>query len=862
MVSTESIAQESEKQVQLRKMRRNAMNLAAKGFEVFPLHRIASYSPLVCGCGDKECTNAGKHPAVDKWILAKTSEEKAVRRLWFDIPYCGIAIATGKGSNVWVLDVDVKAAGFVTLAALEETHGKLPHTATAITGSGGKHFYFKYPGPEYRNTAGRLGPGLDTRGDGGLVVAPPSPHKSGNEYTWENSPEDTELAEVPAWLLELLKSEAPVELPKSSSSSSDFPAPTHEEAMNQLETLLKHPLVVWASENPDSVNQGLWWSLCRSFSTLANDCPELLEDAADAFQDLSEGHHTYSRSNTSKMFARCLKEHGPIAFNTMVQNGAPAHLIGETDGRDLVSYARRNAPIPVPVARAPSKKPEDDAPAPKPSAPKPSAPKTTSASLAAAPAPAGPPSLPPGRPKLPLKMGTWDDKAEERFYYDVARRVYRYIKSPLDPDDPGGLSEGFSKQGICQVITSDYGMPFKAAQAIVDSLRKMGEPVVDPAKPYGVIQRGDQFSFNRFIGGKIIPVKGAWPTIDALMLNLTGGVQADKEYALDWLAVPLQALYNLRKLCKLRTAIVFHGPEGAGKNTLVRLMSIFYGEKNVATINQNTISGRFQGIMEYKLFISANEVRPRDDGSDDRLKELITDSRLMMERKGVEAYETDNLANFIFSSNRDRPVHAGDVDRRYSIFHTGPQAAKLGALIHQDIETTQTETAAFLYHLLNRTITHDVNKPFDNHARIAVQTQNLSPAQTFVNEVREFGFASIGQGWLKMRSDDPSRSLRLSEDTNDVEYNTLFEVYSYWLRSNRYRNGGGSNKYVLTQFRKAGLIGEPKRRVVGGNRYTYYDTIPFEPEGEAGLPVSERTVDVKVSTTKNEDDEDRPFGDA
>ena len=43
------------------------------------------------------------------------------------------------------------------MAALEATNGKLPVTVTARTGSNGIHYYFGYPGPEYRNTAGLLG---------------------------------------------------------------------------------------------------------------------------------------------------------------------------------------------------------------------------------------------------------------------------------------------------------------------------------------------------------------------------------------------------------------------------------------------------------------------------------------------------------------------------------------------------------------------------------------------------------------------------------------------------------------------------------------------------------------------------------
>ena len=80
-----------------------------------------------------------------------------------------IGIATGHASRIWVLDVDIADGkrGDETLAALEATHGPLPDTHEVVTGSGGRHLYFAWPdGIDIRNDqSGRLGPGLDIRGE-------------------------------------------------------------------------------------------------------------------------------------------------------------------------------------------------------------------------------------------------------------------------------------------------------------------------------------------------------------------------------------------------------------------------------------------------------------------------------------------------------------------------------------------------------------------------------------------------------------------------------------------------------------------------------------------------------------------------
>jgi putative DNA primase/helicase len=119
-----------------------------------------------------------------------------------------IGIATGTVSDCFVLDIDGKQ-GEQTLAELISRHGGLPNTPTAKTGKG-FHYYFRYP--RYylvRNLAGKdvkgnPMPGIDLRGDGGYVVAPPSIHPSGAEYEWLVSPWDAPLAEAPLWLIDLV----------------------------------------------------------------------------------------------------------------------------------------------------------------------------------------------------------------------------------------------------------------------------------------------------------------------------------------------------------------------------------------------------------------------------------------------------------------------------------------------------------------------------------------------------------------------------------------------------------------------------------------------------------------------------------
>jgi hypothetical protein len=118
-----------------------------------------------------------------------------------------VIVPTGGATGLLVLDIDPDHGGNETLAVLEAEHGPLPDTMEQITGSGGRHLLFKSPGPEYGNTIGQVGRGIDSRGDGGYIIVAPSNHKSGNVYRWRDGhkPGQIEIAEAPSWLLGLLK---------------------------------------------------------------------------------------------------------------------------------------------------------------------------------------------------------------------------------------------------------------------------------------------------------------------------------------------------------------------------------------------------------------------------------------------------------------------------------------------------------------------------------------------------------------------------------------------------------------------------------------------------------------------------------
>jgi Bifunctional DNA primase/polymerase, N-terminal/Primase C terminal 1 (PriCT-1) len=142
-----------------------------------------------------------KTPYTTHGHLDATTDPRRINAWWNRYPDANPAMPTGGRSNSFVLDVDQDGWGFGTLEALEEEHGELPKTYTVKTGGGGVHYYFKLPeGVEIRNSAGKLGPGLDIRGEGGYVLLPGSTTEGAYEVL-----ERARIADAPMWLIELIR---------------------------------------------------------------------------------------------------------------------------------------------------------------------------------------------------------------------------------------------------------------------------------------------------------------------------------------------------------------------------------------------------------------------------------------------------------------------------------------------------------------------------------------------------------------------------------------------------------------------------------------------------------------------------------
>jgi len=184
-----------------------ALHYRALGW--FPLPCCVPVSATACNVQSHgPCAKPGQRPRVT-WKAREAVSAEELRTWWRWWPRANVAVLTGKRSGyLLVLAIDPPHGGCASLAALEARYEPLPETVSHTTGSRGQHRLFTYPaGVPVGHAAGaKLGAGLDTRGEGGVILAPPSRHRSGARATWVDGrgPGEVALAPAPLWLVSLL----------------------------------------------------------------------------------------------------------------------------------------------------------------------------------------------------------------------------------------------------------------------------------------------------------------------------------------------------------------------------------------------------------------------------------------------------------------------------------------------------------------------------------------------------------------------------------------------------------------------------------------------------------------------------------
>jgi hypothetical protein len=296
-----------------------ALRLAELGWAVFALGPTGRPYPNCKPCRET-CPTAREMAACPCLLChgcyAGTTAPEAVTAMWEALPHSLIGIATGAVSGLVVLDFDTHTAnrnGLASIPTLRD-RGLITRTVTAKTGGGGLHMYFTHPGePTPNDNRGKLAPGVDVKGDGGFVIAPPSAKRNGLAYSWfpdlspwEMKPDDL----APEVLSIISKEQRQPQRPGVGVSHNNYDPETVIEKFSEALDILRLTGV-------GSRNENLYRAACRGGEAIASgtlkfgDVQVSLEEAArEAGMTGRDGIRATIRSGLNRGMADFLREDG------------------------------------------------------------------------------------------------------------------------------------------------------------------------------------------------------------------------------------------------------------------------------------------------------------------------------------------------------------------------------------------------------------------------------------------------------------------------------------------------------------------------------------------------------------------------
>lgn len=297
-------------------------------------------------------------------------------------------------------------------------------------------------------------------------------------------------------------------------------------------------------------------------------------------------------------------------------------------------------------------------------------------------------------------------------------------------------------------------------------------------------------AYNLFRGWTVEPKKGTWSALyDHIAKIICRGDDEQFEWVLDWMADLFQDPFN-PKGC----AIVIKGLEGSGKGTFFEAMGHCMGRHYKHITQEEHLTGRFNGHHQDSLLIFADEVvyggSKKHAGV---LKALVTERKLTVERKGIDAFSYNNCARVGIASNEDWFIPAGPQSRRWYVTETDNSKTRdydWFARIRAEMDNGGIE--AMMYDLLERQIISNLRRAPETALLHDQRTRYASSRKDSIEEwwadclergqipVQDYATDGMQGGWPVL-----------------VDRIEMFDVYEKWCLDRRVPPISIANKSVF-----------------------------------------------------------------
>lgn len=638
-------------------------------------------SVLCCTCQKgPTCPTPGKHPRVKlgRGYAGASTDPATIASWWRRFPNSNVGIATGhapgspSGLALCVIDVDgLKGADALRNALHEAEVTAIPRTLTASSGrrDGGVHFYYLSEACPQSS-----GDGLDTRGDGGLVVAPPSMHVSGTAYRWTGQGDGAygqPCALLPPTLAHAFANRRRPGRDKlrqtPTNSDSTLPARLQRRASNPVNARIKKSL--HAPATPADVraaaetiaNPDLGWDDWNRLGMAIHAC-DPTQGGLDAFIAVSKKSRKFQEGACEERWGNyATSPAADLGYGTLYHAAKEADPTWEPPSR---TPAKLGATVLEANGGDPS-----DAPKSKGADAFPMATEAPPVNVyrnghanghsflppaAQNPAPSNPLIDLNNRYSVIKNIGgkclilSWArSNADSSILipsfqtFGDFEKAYAsdYFSTPADPE-PKQLGKYWTKWRGRKTYDGIDLVP-------------NGAPVL----PGNVLNLWSGFSCQ--------PTKGSWGRLfDHVAYILAGGDAAHADYIFRYAAWAVQHPGE-----RAEVALVFRGGKGSGKGTFANALKYLFGQHGLQIFSSRHLTGNFNGHLRNCLLLFADEAFwAGDKVGESVLKGMLTEPALIVEKKGVDAEPWRNRLHVIMAANADWVVPASHDERRYAMF--------------------------------------------------------------------------------------------------------------------------------------------------------------------------------------------------
>lgn len=588
-----------------KRLKEYALSYADRDWHIHPLRHIENG---LCSCGNRNCPKPGKHPLFKGWERLATTDKAQIEKWWNKHPNANIGIATGKKSGLVVFDIDRDKGGNESLAKINQEYGDdWTKTHRVKTGSEGDHYYFNHPGDRRIGNQQNLGgyKGIDLRGDGGYVVAPPSNHISGGTYA-DFSPPDTRITSTPTWILNLVgRNGNGARGPAKNPQKEDYPLADLEKIRPGC------PWVQHCYNDREELPEDQWYAVfsiigrCENGDTLAH--------------EWSKDYPGYSYAETARKLKQAREKSGPRTCQNIQE------ITGGTYCQ-ACPYKDREKFSPIILGR-PDR------------------------------------GLDPVHELNEKHAVVWlSGKC-----VILTETIDPHFNRPTVEFSPPKDIVNYYRNRLVEAGTTASGKPRyeKLGNYWLDHPDRRQYPgvVFAPDQPPGHSESGH---YNLFKGFGVQSAQGDWSLFRQHIFEvIADGNREIFDYVLAWMAHPVQFPGGKRP----GTSLVLRGSQGVGKGCFVSQYGQIFGQHFLHLSSSRQVTGRFNDHLKDAILVFADEaIFGGDRAAAGTLKSMITEDMQAIEPKGVNLFMVKNHIRLIIASNNDWVVPAGLEERRFCVF--------------------------------------------------------------------------------------------------------------------------------------------------------------------------------------------------